>query len=437
MLVTKMNITFDLSSQNMYTLTEDTIEMVETLTDNITIYYMVQPGNETEMFEKIAEKYDVLSDKITLVNKDPVLYPQFAAKYVEDEIAENSFIVVNQTNNRAKYIDGYEMLVQELNYETYESETTGIDVEGKLTSAIQYVTTSELPVMYVVEGHGELEIGEAFKASMDKMNITVETLSTLTQSSIPEDCDILYINAPEKDLSEEEAAMIKDYLTAGGKAIINLDYAAKGLDNFLSIIEYYGVELVNGMIMEGDSNMHLTNNPHFLVPSLENHDITNQTSDKQIPVIMPISSGLQISDTLRSSLTVEGLLSTSDSAYSKIADQVTTTEKEAGDIDGPFYLGIAATDTFNGVTSTVVVYSSESVFDEATATYGNANILTGTIGYLSGDMETLSIPTKSVEANYIYTTEQQAIIWGIVVALFIPSIILITGIVVSLKRRKK
>jgi ABC-2 type transport system permease protein len=411
--------------------------MLENLSDDITIYYMIQPGNETAIYQEIAQKYDSLSDKVALESKDPVLYPTFASKYVEDEVAQNSFIVVNNTTGRAKYIDGNDMLVQELNYETYQYETKGVDVEGKLTSAIQYVTTTDLPILYVVEGHGEAAIGDSFNASMEKMNITVQTLKTISQSSIPEDCDILYINAPESDFSAEETTMIKDYMAAGGNAVVTLDYMAEGLDNFKSILEYYGIEMVNGIVMEGDNNMHLPNNPHYIVPNVINHEITSQVEDNNIPVIMPISSGLQISDTKRSSLTVDPILSTSDKAYAKLGTSITTYEKGDGDINGPFYLGLAATDTYNNVNSNLVVFSTEGTFDESTATYGNADILSGTIGFLSGDMATLSIPTKSVTPETVQLTQQQAIFWGAVVVIILPVIILLIGVMVSLKRRKR
>ena len=437
LLVSKMSIQFDLSSQSMYTLTKDTKELVKGLEDDITIYYMVQQGNETSEFEKIAKLYDNLSSKVTLVKKDPILYPQFAANYVDDEVSQNSFIVVNNTDNRAKYIAGVDMLVQEINYQTYQTETTGIDVEGRITSAIQYVTNDNLPVMYVVEGHGEADTGNNFTETISKMNIEIKTLATMTQAAIPEDCDILYINSPEKDYSDEEATMIKDYLAAGGKALITLDYKTTELTNFSSILDYYGIQMVEGMVLESDTNQFISGYPMYLIPTMESHEITSKVKGNGIPVFMPVSSGLTISDTLRSSLTVESLLSTSDSAFSKTDMQSTSIEKEAGDIDGPFQIGLVATDTYNNVTSEVVVFSSEHAFTDDTATYGNSTLLTATIGYLAGDMETLSIPTKNYGANYIYSSQLQAIMWGAFTVIGIPAAIFVTGAVICYRRRRK
>lgn len=437
LLISKMNIQFDFSSQSMYTLTKDTKDLVKNLSDDITIYYMVQQGDEQAEFEKIAKLYDSLSNKITLESKDPVQYPQFASQYVEDEITTNSFIVVNKTNNRAKYIGGSDMLIQELDYNTYQYNTTGIDVEGKLTSAIQYVTTEDLPIMYVTEGHGEAATSEAFSSSVDKMNIEIQTLSTVTQSTIPEDCEILYINTPKKDFSDDETTMIKDYLSKGGKAIIVLDYNAPDLLNFVSILDYYGINVAKGMVLEGDTNYFASGYANYLLPSIESHDITSKAESNGVPVFLPLASGITISDTKRSSLTVEPLLTTSDSAFSKVDINSTSSTKEDGDIDGPFYLGLVATDNYNNVTSNIVVFSSEFTFADETSTYGNGPLLTGTVGYLAGDMETLSIPSKSLGANYITTTQLQAVMWLIVTTLAIPAAILITGGVICFRRRRK
>ncbi len=437
MLFSKLDLQFDLSSQGMYTLSEDTNKMLDNLSDDITIYYLVQSGSEVSHFKNIVKRYDAASDKVNLVYKDPVLYPKFASQYVDDTVSENSFLVVDNTNGKAKYIDYNDMLIQELNYQTYSYDTTGIDVEGKLTSAIQYVTSTELPKMYVVEGHGEAETGDTFSSTLDKLNVEKQNLTTLSESTIPEDCDILFINAPTSDFSEDETAMIKSYLEAGGKAIITLDSTATELPNFLSILETYGIEVVEGMVLEGDQSKHVANGVNILLPDLEVHDITAGARNNDVPVIMANASGLLISDTLTSTLTVEPLITTSDLAYSKVNLQSASADKEDGDIDGPFNLGLVATDNYNDVTSTIAVYSSAITFTEDTAQYGNTSLLTGTVGYLVGDTSMVSIPTKSLTDSFITTTQQQAFTLGFLVIAAIPVCILILGGVICYRRRRK
>lgn len=438
LIVSKMDITFDLTASSKYSLTKDTKDMAKNLKDNITIYYMVQQGNEQPEMEKIAKQYTKLSNKIKLVTKDPVLYPQFASKYVSDQITEDSFIVVDDANNRAKYIAESDMVISQTDYQTYQSTVTGTDAEGKITSAILYVTSENLPKLYVVQGHGEADIPTSFSDSMSKMNIDAKTLTTQSQASIPSDCNILYINAPTSDFTDAETKMIKDYLAAGGNAIITADYMSSKLTNFLSILDNYGIKLADGVVVESDVNMMYPNNPSILLPKIESHEITSKADDSRIPVIMPSASGLIISDTKRSTLTITPLLTTSDSAYSKVNIQSATLDKEAGDISGPFNIGLVATDTYNGVTSKVIVYSSKATFTDDTVQYGsNGELLTGTVGFLTGNTSAVSIPAKTYGDDTIHPTPVQSYAWGAITVFAIPLIILISGAVICLRRRKK
>ena len=437
MLVSKMNIEVDLSSQNMYTLTKETKQLVSGIKDDITIYYMVQSGSEQEMFKKVIEKYDSLSDKIKVEYKDPVLYPTFASTYTDENVNENSLIVVDNTNGKSKYVDYNDMIVQEMDYQTYQTNTTGIDVEGEVTSALQYVTSESTGKIYEVEGHGETAAGTTFKELITKMNLTLESIKTVTVESIPEDCDILYINSPTTDFKPEEAQMIKDYLSAGGNVMATVNYQTTGLTNYLSVLDYYGIEEIDGMVVEGNKNMFSSNNPTYLLPEVKSHDITTKASTSDIPVFMPQCSGVVTSDTTRSSLTIEPLLTTSESSYSKTNLQASTMEKEDGDVNGPFNVGILATDTYNNVTSHLVVYSSLYTFDDSVLTWGNSALLTGTVGYFVGDTGAISIPTKSLEEASVHPNSQDVFLWAAVIIVLVPVAVLAAGIWVSLRRRKK
>ncbi len=437
LIVTKMDLKVDLSTQKMYTLTEPSVELVKNMKDDVTIYYLVESGSEKTILQKIASKYDSLSDHIKLEYKDPVLYPKFASKYVSDEINPNSFLVVNNNNGRAKYVDYNSMIIEQVDYNTFQSNVTGIDVEGKLTSAIQYVTTQNVPVLYATTGHSENEVGELFKTTLEKQNVKVNSLATLTTESIPEDCNILYINEPKSDFSEGEITLIKNYMAAGGNVVLVIDYLAEDFANLKTLLEYNGVGMEDGIICEGDGNKHVPQYPHYIVPNILNHDITNAVTSSKKFVIMPVSSGLSILDSKRSSLTVTPLFQTSDQAYAKVSDSATTYEKEVGDIDGPFYTGVLASDSFKGVTSNLVVYSSGYVFDDSSFDYGNYELLTGTMNYLAGGAAPVTVKSRSLIPEAVQFTEKEAALWGALVTIVLPLAILATGLLVILRRRKR
>lgn len=439
-LATELDLKVDVSKDGRYTISKVTKDYIKNIKDDITLYYMVQNGNEDSTFTEIAEKYPGLSSHIKLEYKDPVLYPNFSKQYVEDAVTDNSIIIVNNTNGRAKYVDNSDMLVTEVDYQTYQTNVTGVDIEGQITSALQYVTTENLPVMYMVEGHGETQIGTTLAASLAKVNVTTNTLATLTTESIPKDCSFLLINGPTTDYSEEEVDMVKDYLIKGGSAIILADYRAKDLPNFNGLLNYYGVELVNGIVIEGDKSHYTGQYPNTLVPDISYQDITSSLKSDNRAVIVPTATGIKTLDSVRGTVTVTSLLNTSDSAYSKVDINSNTVEKEAADIDGPFDLGVAVTENYNDVETKLVVYGSVYLTDESFVSYpsiGNLDLFLNSVSYLADKQETLAVPTKSVVQAYLTLNAAQVNILAPLIVVVIPIIILSIGGYICIRRRKK
>ena len=95
------------------------------------------------------------------------------------------------------------------------------------------------------------------------------------------------------------------------------------------------------------------------------------------------SQGLTVADDLRDTLSVTKLLTTSSSAFAKAAGyDLTTYEKEEGDVNGPFALAVAISDTVDdGITSDIVWVSSAALVDDQTNTQVSGGSLEG---YLRG-----------------------------------------------------
>lgn len=439
-IVTELDLKVDISKEGTFTLTDVTKDYVKNIKDDITIYYLAQTGQEDKTTTEIIQKYPQLSGHIKVEYKDPVLYPSFAQKYYSDAITNNSVLVVNNSNDRAKYIPAGDMIVSEVDYNTYQSYQTGIDVEGQVTSALQYVTTEDLPVMYTVTGHGEAELGTTITTSLGKINVTSQSINTLTSESIPEDCSVLLINAPQKDYSPDEVTMIKDYLSKGGDALIYTDYNTSSLENFASLLDYYGVSQVTGLVVEGSRNHYMGQYMTYLVPDYSTHEITTDLKSDDTYVVAPLSSGLQTLDTARSTITTAPILVTSDEAYSKTDINSTNSSKEAGDIDGPFNLGIAVTETYNEAETKLVVYGSSALIDESmvsSSSLGNLDLFLNSVNYVTDKADTLAVRTVSTQQQYLNVTAAQANLWSVLMVIVLPVFVLGTGGFVVLRRRKK
>ena len=77
---------FDISSSKLYSITSNTKVVVNALTQDVTIYWIVQAGQEDEVLKNLLSKYDSLSDHIQVVKKNPDVFPAFAQQYTDEEI---------------------------------------------------------------------------------------------------------------------------------------------------------------------------------------------------------------------------------------------------------------------------------------------------------------------------------------------------------------
>jgi ABC-type uncharacterized transport system. len=104
-----------------------------------------------------------------------------------------------------KVVDYQDMYETTVNYQTYSQQVTGFDGEGQLTSAINYVVSEDMPVLYTLTGHDELSMSESMKETIQKSNIEIRDLNLLTEEAVPEDTECLFIFSPKTDIAEDEA----------------------------------------------------------------------------------------------------------------------------------------------------------------------------------------------------------------------------------------
>lgn len=442
LVINKLNLMVDLSSDQKFTLTEDTKNLAAGIKDTIKFYYMCQEGNQSTQIEKVLEQYDGLGN-IEVVDKDPVVYPNFAKEYTEDEIKDNDVIVVNETRNKSRVVSSADMLVQDIDYTTYQ-QTYTLDAEGQLTAALQNVTSDSSTKMYYTSGHGEGKLSASFTDLLGKLNVEYEELATSSAKTVPEDCNILMINAPEYDLNEDEYTLISDYLKEGGKAMFFLNAAVTDpMTNYNKLISDYGVNVVDGYIIDSEG-AYDDSHPTRFIPVPADHEITADTSDKM--VVVSVARGMTTQSDVRSTLTVEPLLTTADSAYSKVNVKTQTVEKEDGDVDGPFNVAVAIKDVYaentkgQGNATQIVVFGAMDFTSSdviATNQFGNRSMILNSISYLSGEeTSTLAIPTRSLNQESVMIQEGDRIFFTVLLVVLIPLILLGVGFAIWFRRRK-
>ena len=424
---------YDISSTQLYSITSNTKAVVNALEKDVTIYWIVQSGEEDDVIENLLSKYDSLSSHVAVVKKNPDIYPTFAAQYTDETVANNSLIV--ESEERSRYIAYDEIYVTSANMSTYSYDYS-FDGEGAITSAIDYVVSEELPQLYVLEGHGEGELSTTLSDQLTKENIETTTFSLLNEDEIPEECDAILIYAPTSDISEDEKDILAEYCENGGKLmVISGPVKDEELTNLYSILSDYGVEAAEGIAVETDRNYYAFQAPYILLPEIQSSEVTDPLIEENYYTIMPLAIGL---DTSEADESVTELLITSDTSYSKVDGYALTTyDKEENDIDGPFALGVQIDTENDGM---IIWYTSSYMLDDMYNSYSsgaNLNLAVNSLSALIGESEAVSIRSKSLSYNYLTISDSTASLLKTIMIGIIPAVYIAIGIVVVINRRRK
>ena len=430
--------TFDVTSQKLYSLTETSEELARNLTEDVTIYILQSEESQDTTLKQTLDRYMDLSGHIHVEYKDPVVNPNFYKDYTDGNIGMNSLIVVS--DKRFKVINYNDIYETEMDYTTYSSNVTGYDGEGQITSALAYVTSDDMPVLYTLEGQDELSLSTAFQNGLAKQNAALQSINLLTQESVPEDAQGMLILAPTSDISADDAEKLIAYLDKGGKILMTTSYMedfAADMPNLQKVLDYFGLSIEKGLVMEGDTSMYYQQ-PTYLLPEVAYDTLTNGVAGQKY-IFMPYAQGIRTEE--KEDVSVTSLLATSASSYAKTnMNQAQTYEKEDGDVQGPFDVGVHAEKTLEEGTAQLTLFASENLFTDSANTMvadANLTLFTNTVASMSDNEISVSVPVKSYESSIITVNDSTAFSLGSLFMLILPLGLLIAGIFVWMGRRKR
>lgn len=427
----------DMTSQKLYSLTDQTKEFVESINEDVTIYVIVAEDSQDTTLGQTLQRYDDLSEHIKVEYVDPNVNPRFYMQYT-DSISMNSLIVVSEKRN--KVIDYSSIYESGFDYTTYTSTTTGYDGEGQITSALDYVLSDSMPKVYMTEGHGEYTLSSSFTNALKKENVDYETVNLMDYDTVPRDAACLIINAPGSDFSSDDTDKVIEYLNAGGNVVFVTGLTEGETPNLDVITDYMGLSIAEGLVVEQDAANYYRN-PYYLLPT-QSYSTYTAGLYNQYYIFAPYVQGIVIKNEEAEGITYNSFLSTSDKAFSKAGDiNVQNFDKAEGDIDGPFGVGVSAVKELDEETSaTLIVYGCDQLFtDEANSMVSGANrvLFTNTVSSFVDHEVSVSIPAKSYEISYLTIPQSKAVLVGMMTIIVIPVGCLAAGFVIWFRRRKR
>lgn len=246
--------------------------------------------------------------------------------------------------------------------------------------------------------------------------------------SIPDDCDLLLMDGPTNDLSDDEVSLLSGYLGEGGKVMCLLgDTGLASLPKLAGLLKDYGIEGADGYI--ADPQRCYQNQPYYIFPVMNlSGDMADGISSQM--VLLMNSRGLTTTDPARDTITTSAFMTTSEQAYA-----VTEEDQKQGTYD----LGVVATETISSDSkeSRLTVISAGSLIDQqitdAFSQLENTVFMNAVTANFDG-VTNLSIEARALQQSTILFSMRGG--FSILVVFGIPAVVLIGGFVVWFRRRK-
>ena len=428
----------DLTADSIYSLSDQTKRIAASLNKDVTLYLLASGGNEDPTVTRFLDRYAALSGHIRVETVDPTAQPTFLRGYELEtsRLYQNSVIVDSEGRYRLVGYDEIFVTDYSMDYYSYSyNTTTTFAGENAITNAFHYVTSDSLPKVYLLSGHGEAELADEITAMIRQDNMEYESLSLLSMDAVPEDAAAVIINVPSSDLGEDETELLITYLQGGGSVVLMTDYIEEGkMKNLLKVTQAMGLTVQPGIVIEGDRNMRISRYPHYLLPDMTSHEITDALMEGGYYILTPIAQ--PIAEAEGSDADITWLLTTSDSAYAKLAALDTqTAEKEDGDTDGPFHVGAVSEDGGKLIWFTSSGMLSDYV--DRTVAGGNSNLILNAFNWMGGQEESISIRAKSMDEDGLVVPERSSSFWSIVMIGLIPAALICAGVIIYIRRKRR
>lgn len=418
----------DLTDTKIYNITDVSVNYLKGITDDVAVHVLADKSSVDPRIVRFLNKYVSLSDHLSLEYVNPTVYPSVLSKYGADA---NTIVVTCETTGRQEIVNISDIIgIDEMAYYMYQqTKETNFDAEGKLTSAIDGVLTSVRHTAYLTSGHEEGSLSQDVTDALDKLHMTVSTVNLLTKGAVPDDCDLLIIDAPTKDLADDELTMIQKYLAQGGQMIYCMASQIEDLPNFDSLCSDYGLSVVPGLVT--DTQRYYQNTPFLFFPTLDTSVDAAQGLSSDATIMLYGSRGMTVTSPVRDTITVKPFLNTSKSGVAVKADNSQT--------PGSYVVGAVATESIDdNITARLTVLGCDSLCGTTVTAHftnvdNNALFLASiTAGFK--DVSPINIePVSLAEENNTVTTGG---LWGLLFIFVLPAALLIFGFVRWTRRRK-
>jgi hypothetical protein len=437
-------VRFDLTSNKLYSIGDISKNILDHLEKDVEIYGLFEESvvkiqDSAKNIDYILSQYRK-NPHIKVKYFDPDLNPGFIKQIDPDNMKgfERGDYMVKCGNNLRRIIPD-ELYSSEPDPMTGEPVVKGTNAENAFTSAINYVTSDKIPVIYFLDGHGEKNILTEYRLLSGYLGsgYNIKTANIALTGGIPDDASALAVLSPKRDLAVAERGIIDGYLQDGGNLLLLFDPQESDakLTGFEQILSEYGMTLGYDIIRETDPERFNPKNPYEIMVNIAPSAVNNNLAKIGLGILtVPKAMSISKLNIQKNGLTVDSVIFAASSATSEKLD------KSAEQPGGKWGYNLALASEYKGnakPSKIIVVGNSEFVSDRymSQASEYGVYFIVNALNWLAGNQEPLAITPKSLAPQMLVVTEAQANISAVFMTIIIPLLILSIGAIVWMRRR--
>jgi gliding motility-associatede transport system auxiliary component len=412
------NWRWDVTENRRNSLSPQTIQLLRGLKSDVNavgFFRSDQPGKRVA--EDLLKQYARYANgKFTWKVVDPDREPGLARRYA----VESYGTVVLETKTKSEKVPDAE--------------------EEKLSNGLLKVTREGKRVIYVVQGHGERELGNTerpgfteAKAAMERANYEVKPLALAREGKVPDDAAEVVIPGPRTDPFPTELEALDAYVARGGKLFVMVDpFQAAGFAKYLA---KYGFDVANDLIVETNPIGRLFGiGPEVpLIQQYDPHAITRDLAG--VTTLFPLTRSVGKAATPPNGITVQPLAQTSPQSWGETdreALQRGEAKPDPQDPKGPLPVAAVATKD----KSRLVVYGTSTLAsNQFLNVQGNRDFFLNTVSWLAEEEDQLSIRPRAVNQTPVFMNSQQAQAVFLLPVVVLPGVVLAGGLATYFRRR--
>ncbi|MBC3516560.1 GldG family protein [Neobittarella massiliensis] len=444
----RFSLTLDLTPSTAFKLSDESKEVLGTLTEPVTIYvlndestYVAGSGQTgldpnysqaNEMFKLFAGNKNVTLEYVNMV-KDP----SFKSKFPDLELNENDVIISSSTRN--VHIGGADLF--NLQTTAYGSRIISSKAESTLASGILIATSKEATKVTVLTGHDEFT-AEPLSNLLQQNSFDVDTQNIVGNSDpIRPESSILILCGPKRDFTDEEIDKLDTFLTNGGDYGKTLLYFADSEQPELPKLESYlaewGITVKPGVLFEGDNSRVIQSDRFNTIADFTQNSFTSALIEKNLFPSIPYCVPLEETNT-SDAIKVSTLIRYGDQAGIYPEDAPSNWKATAQDMVQYPTAAAISTKTISDKSSYVAVFGSVNFINEsllAESSLGNAKLLTSLANTVTDRGDMVTIEPKRVSGGYLDIKQDESNMMFALFIVIVPVAVLGCGIFVYLRRR--